>query len=95
MSFSYLISLDLYLNANQQQDYESCVNKKVHQAPRPYCEAFLEKHPAFVLWTKAQKEQECVSATQHVKGTCEQVEICDSCALLLAHVFKKYEDNVS
>lgn len=26
VSFSYLVSIDLYLNANQQEDYESCTN---------------------------------------------------------------------
>jgi len=29
VSFSYLVTLDLYLNANQQEDYESCINTQV------------------------------------------------------------------
>ena len=34
VSFSYLITLDLYLNAYQQEDYESCVNMKVKKSPK-------------------------------------------------------------
>lgn len=37
VSFSYLISLDLYLNANEQEDYESCINTQVTSRPKKFC----------------------------------------------------------
>jgi hypothetical protein len=37
VSYSYLTILDLYLNANQQEDYESCINAQVLRDPKSYC----------------------------------------------------------
>jgi hypothetical protein len=51
VSFSYLITLDLYLNANQQEDYESCINSKVLAAPIQFCNQFLKEHQVFGLWS--------------------------------------------
>jgi hypothetical protein len=50
VSFSYLITLDLYLNAYEQEDYESCVNSQVVNAPKTYCENFIEGSVNFWLW---------------------------------------------
>lgn len=35
-SFSYLASLDLYANANQQEDYENCINLDVVEKPNEW-----------------------------------------------------------
>jgi len=49
-SFSYIISLDLYLNAFEQEDYESCINSKVLNSPKRFCEDFVADSPNFILW---------------------------------------------
>ena len=60
VSFSYLVTLDLYLNANQQEDYESCINSRVLAAPKQYCKDFLSGNLVFSLWNGAQQEDQCI-----------------------------------
>ena len=50
VSYSYLTILDLYLNANQQEDYESCINAEVLRDPKSYCLNHLKANQAFLLW---------------------------------------------
>ena len=41
VSFSYLASLDLFLNAHQQEDYENCVNMDVIEQPSQWVTEFV------------------------------------------------------
>jgi hypothetical protein len=54
-SFSYLASLDLFLNAHQQEDFENCVNKDVIDNPNQWTTAFITNHSAFKNWANAEK----------------------------------------
>ena len=50
VSFSYLASIDLFLNAHEQEDYENCVNKEVVLRPNQWVADFTMSHPAFKNW---------------------------------------------
>lgn len=67
VSFSYLASLDLFLNAHQQEDYENCVNKEVVARPSVWVADFTMSHPAFKNWKlteMANTEAQTASAIQ-------------------------------
>jgi hypothetical protein len=61
-SFSYLITLDLYLNAYEQEDYESCINANVLFAPKQFCEGFIDESVNFELWNQTSQENACITA---------------------------------
>lgn len=50
VSFSYLASLDLFLNAHMQEDMENCVNTKLAHNTGPEVTDFISHHPAFKNW---------------------------------------------
>lgn len=55
VSFSYLASLDLFLNAYQQEDYENCVNMDVIEQPNQWITEFITSHPALLIWKNQDK----------------------------------------
>lgn len=50
VSFSYLASLDLFLNAHMQEDMENCVNTQMARHPQAEVKQFIAEHPAFKNW---------------------------------------------
>lgn len=97
ISFSYLITLDLYLNANQQEDYESCINSKMVADPKQYCKDWFATldHPVFGLWGTTQREDMCIQAAAVVNVDCEGNKKCNACAIALAQVYVSYEKHVN
>lgn len=57
ISFSYIASLDLFLNAHMQEDLENCVNTHVVKHPNQWVSAFVQDHPAFKNWEHNQKTE--------------------------------------
>jgi len=55
VSFSYLASLDLFLNAFQQEDYENCVNMDVVEQPNQWITEFVTNHEALQIWSTQAK----------------------------------------
>jgi len=39
-----LVTLDLFLNAFEQEDYEDCINVKVNTSPKETCLTLLKNH---------------------------------------------------
>ncbi|TNV73568.1 hypothetical protein FGO68_gene9779 [Halteria grandinella] len=95
VSFSYLITLDLYLNANQQEDYESCINTKVVQDPENHCTAYIKDHLIFSLWNSTERVASCQDASRAVTQTCNGEMGCDGCAVELAHVYQGYQNFIN
>ena len=65
VSFSYIASLDLFLNAHMQEDYENCINQQVVKHPNQWVSAFVSDHPAFKNWKpdlKTEAEAEVATA---------------------------------
>ena len=60
ISFSYLITLDLFLSANEQEDYESCINFDVADEPKKHCLKFLNSQPVFQMWEQEDKDKVCL-----------------------------------
>ena len=50
VSFSYLASINLFLNAHQQEDYENCVNHDVVLHPSEWTTDFTTTNPVFRNW---------------------------------------------
>lgn len=95
VSFSYLITLDLYLNANQQQDYENCVNSFAWDTPKTYCNDLMDTNPVMVLWDDNAKSDICVEVSSLVTENCEGLDYCDACAIGLADIYQTYEKYVN
>ena len=53
VSFSYLSSLDLYLNAQMQEDYENCTNSEVVGDASEWATNFIKGGDAFKIWDNA------------------------------------------
>lgn len=53
VSFSYLASLDLFINANMQEDFECCVNLDVAEQPNQWTTQFVTNNAAFRIWLAA------------------------------------------
>ena len=50
VSFSYLASLDLFINANMQESYENCINLEVVEQSNQWTTNFVTANPAFLIW---------------------------------------------
>lgn len=50
VSFSYLASLNLFLNAHQQEDFENCINSELVSHASSWVTDFATNHPAFKNW---------------------------------------------
>lgn len=100
VSFSYLASLDLFLNAYQQEDYENCVNMDVIEQPNQWITEFVTSHPALLIWKNQDKldiaassgtdiTNKCADqATCRAAGTCDA---CDGCSHGIARVYRTFE----
>eukprot|EP00347_Sterkiella_histriomuscorum_P021996 403332044 len=95
VSFSYLITMDLYLNANQQQDYESCIQTQILTSPKQTCLDLLHSNPVFLIWPETSKADLCIEAAQKVTVGCNGVQSCDACAIQLATMYKGYEQYIN
>lgn len=47
INFSYLIIMDLFLDASEMEDYEDCNNKNFLKGPKKYCQDHLKNNPVF------------------------------------------------
>jgi ferredoxin len=94
VSFSYIVTLDLFLNANQQEDYENCVNYYALNAPKLYC-ADLTRGQVFSLWSGEEKATACEHAATEVASQCDGQTQCDSCAVMLASAYQSYQTFVN
>lgn len=92
VSFSYLVSLDLYLNAYEQEDYESCINSEVLEDPEDYCNDFFDDSDNFNLWSSAEQTTMCEAVDALVTTDCDADEYCDACAILTADIYQTYEN---
>ena len=54
-SFSYLASLDLFIHAAAQIDYESCINMAVVESPNQWTTDFVTSNSVFLVWDKKHK----------------------------------------
>lgn len=100
VSFSYIASLDLFLNAHMQEDYENCVNQQVVKHPNQWVSSFVRDHPAFKNWesnTQAETmgqvatavDAECADkATCAATGACES---CDGCSIAISRIYFAYQ----
>ena len=95
VSFSYLASLDLFLNAHEQEDYENCVNREVVVKPNQWVTEFTTTHPAFKNWENSE-----MTNTNGLTGNAVQVECanktengaaCDGCSIAISRIYKTYE----
>ena len=100
VSFSYIASLDLFLNAHMQEDYENCVNQQVVNHPNQWVSAFVTDHPAFKNWEYNQKAEveaavaTAVDAQCADKKTCAATgacESCDGCSVAISRIYFAYQ----
>lgn len=100
VSFSYLASLDLYINANMQEDYENCVNMDWVTKPNEEVTKFVTNNKVFLVWDQASKEQAAAEAAAAVQTACETAQadctdtscpICPACAKGMAFVYAAFE----
>lgn len=89
-AFSYLTGLDLYLNANQQIDYEDCINTNVVSNPGTYCDSFVTQSSVMYAWDSVDKLDTCDTVEYYVELACYSSS-CDGCSILLSEVYKTYE----
>ena len=76
VSFSYLASLDLFLNAHQQEDYENCVNMDVIEQPSQWVTEFVTSHPALLVWSSQAKVDIAAQAGNEIKTKCADTATC-------------------
>lgn len=55
VSFSYLATLDLFVNANMQEDFENCINMEVVESPNEWATSFVTGNPIFLIWDTTSK----------------------------------------
>lgn len=100
VSFSYLASLDLFLNAHQQEDFENCVNQQVVASPAEWTASFVNTHPAFQNWDSTNKFNVAGSAAKAVTDGCADkvacaaagtCQACDGCSIAISQIYKTYE----
>lgn len=100
VSFSYLASLDLFLNAHQQEDYENCVNMEVVEDPNSWATTFTTEHPAFKIWDTTGKVDVSANTATAIRQSCPdavacaatgQCSACDGCAMGISRIYKTFE----
>jgi hypothetical protein len=100
VSFSYLASLDLFLNAYEQEDYENCVNMDVVTDPNQWATTFTTAHPAFHVWDNASKLDVAANTGGAITSSCAdsvtcattgQCISCDGCATGISRIYKTFE----
>ena len=100
VSFSYLASLDLFLNAHQQEDFENCVNQDVVAQPNPWLTDFVMGHTGFKNWDPTMKGEVSAAVAEIVTKECADKETCavagscdgcDGCTVAISRVYKEYE----
>ena len=70
ISFSYLASLDLFLNAQMQEDYENCVNMDVIADPNQWITNFITEHPSFKIWDNQGKLDVAAKTATEITTEC-------------------------
>ena len=100
VSFSYLASLDLFLNAHEQEDFENCVNQEVVAHPNQWVTDFTTSHPAFKNWDSTEKVEISAQAASAVQTACQEkttcqvtgsCPACDGCSMAISRIYKTYE----
>lgn len=102
VSFSYIASLNLYLKAYAQEDYENCVNNEVvGSASNSWLTSFLSEHTAFTNWPSSDKLKLAGDIAQVIAIQCPDAETClktgscpdscNACATAISRTYKNYE----
>ena len=91
VSFSYIVTLDLFLNANEQEDYENCINFYAVSNSKQYCSDFVQSQPLFTLWSATDKADQCELATDAVATQCAGQLPCDGCGIMMASIYQNYQ----
>jgi hypothetical protein len=100
VSFSYIASLDLFLNAHMQEDEENCVNQQVVKHPNQWVSAFVTDHPAFKNWEATQKTEVEAAVATSVDAACADkqtcaatgaCESCDGCSIAISRIYYAYQ----
>ena len=100
VSFSYLASLDLFLNAYQQEDYENCVNMDLVEQPNQWVTEFVTSHPGLLIWSTQAKADIAAESAAEIETRCPDpatcsstgsCEACDGCSLGIARVYRTFE----
>lgn len=76
VSFSYLATLDLFVNANMQEDFENCVNMAVIESPNEWATSFVTGNPVFLIWDQTSMLQVAAQAAQAVTAACPNAADC-------------------
>lgn len=99
-SFSYLASLDLFLNASQQEDFENCTNKDVIESPSEWTTSFVTNHTAFKNWELSEMIDVAAKTGDAIKADCKDkkecaatgaCQQCDGCSIAISRIYKAYE----
>lgn len=100
VSFSYLASLDLFVNANMQEDFENCINLEVVEQPNQWATNFVTTNPVFLAWDSDAKLQVAAEAAQSIVAGCPGITDCAAtgscsgcagCSLGIAFIYKAFE----
>jgi hypothetical protein len=100
VSFSYLASLDLFLNAYQQEDYENCVNMELVEKPAQWITEFVTSHPGLLIWSTTAKTDIAAETGADITQKCADskacsetgaCEACDGCSSGIARVYRTFE----
>jgi len=100
VSFSYLASLDLFLNAQMQEDYENCVNLDVIADPNQWITNFITEHPSFKIWDNQGKLDVAATTATAIQTACAdsatcaatgQCQACDGCSIGISRIFKTFQ----
>lgn len=95
VSFSYLITLDLYFTANQQESYENCVNIYAYNSTSTYAASELSSE-LFCLLNSTYKSTLSSLASTTLDSSCgDGYSSCDACAITLAVLYQTYQKYVN
>ena len=75
-TFSYLASIDLFLNAMEQEDYENCVVSEVVTHPENWVTDYTTSHAAFQNWEPSKMINVMADAGQAVTSQCADYVTC-------------------
>ena len=76
VSFSYLASLDLFLNAQMQEDYENCVNTDVMAESSEWATKFVTSSPSFYIWDNTSKHDAAAQTGHAINQACADKISC-------------------
>jgi hypothetical protein len=104
VSFSYLASLDLFINATMQEDYENCINMNAAKKPNEWVTNFVSTNPIFLMWDNDSKLEVAGTTSEAITNKCANTQACaetgacqacNACSIGIAQVYSAFEADLN